>query len=109
MNILKLTCHKLRIADGLTLVPPNLRGWEAFPTPGALTHTRITWALSPMAPQVLGVILGPPYAHGVLGTPYGGMRNIWLIDSQHGVEVSKKIQLMIEWDDPNHQKEKLKV
>ena len=23
--------------------------------PGALTHTRITWALSPMAPQVPGV------------------------------------------------------
>jgi hypothetical protein len=28
--------------------------------PGALTHTRITWSLSPMAPQVLGVTPGSP-------------------------------------------------
>ena len=28
--------------------------------PGALTHTRITWALSPMAPQVPGVTPGSP-------------------------------------------------
>jgi len=26
-------------------------GWEAFPTPGALTHIRITWVFSPSAPQ----------------------------------------------------------
>ena len=35
--------------------------------------------------------------------------DFWLIDGQHSVEASKKIQLMNEWDDPNHQKEKLKV
>ena len=35
--------------------------------------------------------------------------NFWLIDGQHSVEASKKIQLMTEWDDPNHQKKKLKV
>ena len=52
--------HELRIAHGLTLMPPSLRGWEAFPTPGALTHTRITWALSPTAPQVPGVTPGSP-------------------------------------------------
>lgn len=34
--------------------------------------------------------------------------NFWLIDDQHNVEASKKIQLMNEWDDPNHQKEQLK-
>ena len=28
--------------------------------PGTLTHTRITWALSPMVPQVPGVTLGSP-------------------------------------------------
>jgi hypothetical protein len=28
--------------------------------PGALTHTKITWALSPTAPQILGVSLGSP-------------------------------------------------
>ena len=28
--------------------------------PGALTHTRITWALSPMVPQVPGVTPGSP-------------------------------------------------
>ena len=60
LSILEFTCHKLLIADGLTLVPPSLRGWEVFPTPGTLTHTRITWALSPMVPQVLGVTPGSP-------------------------------------------------
>ena len=35
--------------------------------------------------------------------------DFWLIDGQHSVEASKKIQLMTEWDDPNKQKEKLKV
>ena len=33
---------------------------EAFPMPGALTHIRITWALSPTAPQVVGVTPGSP-------------------------------------------------
>jgi hypothetical protein len=36
------------------------RGWEAFPTPRALIHTRITWAFSPSAPQVVGVTPGSP-------------------------------------------------
>lgn len=35
--------------------------------------------------------------------------DFWLIDGQHSVEASKKIQLMDEWDDPANQKEKLKV
>ena len=35
--------------------------------------------------------------------------DFWLIDGQHSVEASKKIQLMTEWDDPHNQKEKLKV
>ena len=39
---------------------PNLHGWEAFQRLGALTHTRITWVLSPMAPQVPGVTPGSP-------------------------------------------------
>lgn len=34
--------------------------------------------------------------------------DFWLIDGQHSVEASKKIQLMDEWADPNNQKEKLK-
>jgi hypothetical protein len=38
--------HELRIAHGLTLMIPIYHGWEAFPTAGALTHTRITWAFS---------------------------------------------------------------
>jgi hypothetical protein len=29
--------------------------------PGALTHTRITWSLLPMAPQVPGVTAGSPF------------------------------------------------
>lgn len=35
--------------------------------------------------------------------------DFWLIDGQHSVEASKKIQLMDKWNDPNNQKEKLKV
>lgn len=35
--------------------------------------------------------------------------DFWLINSQHIVEASKKIQLMTEWDNPNHQKKKLNV
>ena len=31
---------------------------EAFPMPGALAHTRITWALSPTTPQVSSITLG---------------------------------------------------
>ena len=58
LSILESPRHELRIADGVTLVHPSLHGWEAFPTPGALAQTKITWALSPTAPQVLGVTPG---------------------------------------------------
>jgi hypothetical protein len=54
---------------------PSLRGWEAFQTPGALTHIRITWSLSPMAPQTQVSLRGPPCAHGVAGTPHGEVRD----------------------------------
>jgi hypothetical protein len=60
LSTLELARHKLRIAHDLTLVTPNLHGWEASPLPGALTHTRITWALSSPAPQVPGVTPGSP-------------------------------------------------
>ena len=60
LSILESTRHKLRIAHGLTLLHPSLHGWEAFLTPGAFTHTRITWAFSPLAPQFPSVILGSP-------------------------------------------------
>jgi hypothetical protein len=43
--------------------------------PEALTHTRITRALSPTAPQVPGVTPGSPCAHGVSGTPHGKVCN----------------------------------
>jgi hypothetical protein len=39
--------------------------------PTALTHTRITWALSTTAAQVPMSLRGPPYAHGVSNTPHG--------------------------------------
>ena len=58
LSIQESTRHKLHTAHGPTLVPPSLCGWEAFPMPQALTHTRITWVLSPTAPQVPGVTLG---------------------------------------------------
>ena len=57
---LKMSHHELCIANGLTLMTLSPCGWEAFPTPGALIHARITWAFSPLAPQVLGVTVGSP-------------------------------------------------
>ena len=33
--------------------------------------------------------------------------DFWLIDGQHSVEASKRIQNMPDWEDPNNQKEKL--
>ena len=54
-SILKYRHHKLLNAHGLSFVTPNLCGWEAVSTPGALTHTKITWALLPIASQVSGV------------------------------------------------------
>ena len=35
--------------------------------------------------------------------------DFWLINGQHSMEASKKIQLIIGWDDLKHQKEKLKL
>ena len=35
--------------------------------------------------------------------------DFWLIDGQHSVEASKKLQLMTDWNDPNRLKDKLKV
>ena len=35
-------------------------GWEACPTPGALTYIKITWAFPPSAPHVPGVNPGYP-------------------------------------------------
>ena len=60
LSILESSHHELRIAHGLILVHPSLRGWEAFPTPRALAHTRIIWAFSPTVPQVPGVTPGGP-------------------------------------------------
>ena len=34
------------------------------------TTTKITWALSSMAPQVPGLLRDPLCAHGVLGAPH---------------------------------------
>ena len=75
LSILESACHKLHIAYGFILLIPSLHGWEAFPTLEALTYTRIIWALSPIAPQIPGVIPGSPYAHGILGIPYGEVCN----------------------------------
>ena len=60
LSILESPCQELHIAHGLTLVHPSLSVWKAFPTPSGLAHTRITWALSPTAPQVSGVTPGSP-------------------------------------------------
>ena len=66
MSILESPRHKLPNVDGFTLMTPSLYGWEAFPTPEALTHIRIIWAPSPMAPQVSGCHFGDPLVLMVL-------------------------------------------
>ena len=85
LSIPKSSLHDLRVAHSLTLMTPSLRGWEAFPTHVALTHTMIIWAFPPTAPQVSGVIPGSslcpwgtmyPHILLVLGIPYGEMRDI---------------------------------
>ena len=75
MSILEWARHELRIAHGLTLMTPSLHGWEAFPTPRALTHTRITWALSPSAPQVPGVTPRSPLCLWCFGHPFREVRD----------------------------------
>jgi hypothetical protein len=57
--------HKLLNAHGFTFVTPRHRGWEVFSMSRALTHIKIGWSLSPMAPQLPGIALGPPCAHRV--------------------------------------------
>ena len=61
LSILKSRRYKLLIAHGFTFTSHGLYGWEAFLTQGALTHTRIIWAFSPMAPQVLGITPGSSF------------------------------------------------
>jgi hypothetical protein len=38
--------------------------------PGALTHIRNTWSLSPMVHKSQVSLRGPPCAHSVAGTPH---------------------------------------
>ena len=52
--------HELRIIHGFTRMTRSLHGWEAFPTPRALTHTKITWALLSKALQVPDITPGSP-------------------------------------------------
>ena len=74
LSILEFARHEQRIAHG-PLMTPSLRGWEVFPTHGALAHTRITWALPPPAPQVSGVIPGSPLCPWCFGHPFGEVHN----------------------------------
>ena len=60
LRILESSRHELCKAHGLTLMTHSLCGWEAFPTPRALTHTRITWALSPIGVTSPGCHSGVP-------------------------------------------------
>jgi hypothetical protein len=76
LSILESSHHEVRIAHDLTLMTHSPHGWEVFPTREALTYTRIIWAFSPPAPQVPGVTSGSPLCHGVLGIPFGKVRNI---------------------------------
>ena len=75
LSILESTRHKLRIADGFTHVTPYLHGWEAFPTPRALTHTKTLWPFDQRHHNAWVSFQSPPSTHGVLGTPHGEVRN----------------------------------
>ena len=76
MSALESSRQELRIAYGLILMTPSPRGWEAFQTPRALTHIRITWAFSPSAPQVLCVTPGSPLCPWFFGHPFGEVRDM---------------------------------
>jgi hypothetical protein len=77
LSILEFSRYELRIAYGLSLMTISLRGWETFPTPGALTHTRIIWVFSPPAPQVPGVTPGSPLCPWCFKHPFwGGARHL---------------------------------
>ena len=60
LNVLESGPLKLLNAHSLTLVTPSLHVQEVLSMTGAFTHTRITWALSLMAPQISGVTPGSP-------------------------------------------------
>jgi hypothetical protein len=89
LSILESSRHELRIVHGLSPITPSPRGWEAFPTPGTLTHTRITWVFSPSAPQVPGVTPGSPLCLWCFGHPFwrGGRQ---LVSELPGLEVEKR-------------------
>lgn len=59
---------------------PSFCGWGAFSTSGALTHIKITWAFSPMAPQVMVSLQGSLCANDVVGTPRGKVRDKCLLN-----------------------------
>jgi hypothetical protein len=110
LSILESSRHELRIAHGLTLMTPSLRGWEAFPTPGALTHTSISWAFSPPAPQVPGVTPGSPLCPWCFGHSFWrGARQASYSPYQllYGREpilpssVQEKLAHVVNLDDPN--------
>ena len=83
LRILKYGRHKLLTTHGLTLETPSFCGWEVFLTPGALNRTRITWAFSPMAPQVLCITPGSslyPWCYGYSswrGAQQQASKNTW--------------------------------
>ena len=60
LSILEFGRHRLYNAHGLTLVTPSLCGQKMFLTHMALIHIRITWALSPIAQQIMGATMGSP-------------------------------------------------
>ena len=62
-------------SNGLLFVILSLHGWEVFPMPGALSHTRIIWASHQWRHKSRVSFLGPPCAHGVWGIPYGEVCN----------------------------------
>jgi hypothetical protein len=77
LSILESSRHELHITHGPTFMTSSPHGWEAFPTPRALTHTRITWAFSPPAPQVPGVTSGSPLCSWCFGHPlWRGLRQL---------------------------------
>ena len=95
LSILEWARHELRIALGFTLMTPSLRGWEALPTPGALTHTRISWALSPPRPQVPVVTPGSPLCPWCFRHPFGEVRDTYIKHNQMIYKAKRIIPVII--------------
>ena len=75
LSIIELLHHELSKTHGLTFVTPSLHGWEAFPTPGALTTLGSLGPSHQRRHKSQVSLRGSSCDHGVSGTPHGEVRD----------------------------------